>query len=174
MTTRLRARSAPVDLGAGRTANAIAVGNGFACARLDNSAVRCWGFGLDGRLGLGSPQVIGDNEAPGSVPPVNLGTGRTAQAVTLGARHGCARMDDNNVRCWGYGANGRLGYCDSDNIGDNETPATIGPVDLGVPGSNPTTCTTGDGGDGGGNGGGTPPPPKATPSKPAQPAPSGH
>jgi alpha-tubulin suppressor-like RCC1 family protein len=156
----------PVDLGAGRTARGIAVGDAFACARLDNGDVRCWGFGLDGRTGSGAPQVIGDNETPGSVPPVNIGAGRTAQAVTVGSRHACVRMDDNNVRCWGYGPNGRLGYCTNNNIGDNEVPAIVGPVDLGVPGSNPATCSGG----GGGGGGGTPPP-RPTPRTPAQPAP---
>src|SRR4051794_16899558 len=160
--------SAPVvNLGPGRTAKAISVGNGFACARLDDASMRCWGFGLDGRLGYGNTASIGDNEAPGSVGPVKLGTNRTALAVTLGARHTCARLDDGNVRCWGYGPNGRLGYCNERNIGDNETPDTVGPVDLGVPGSGAAMCSTGGGG---GGGGGTTTYPKPVPAKPAIPA----
>jgi alpha-tubulin suppressor-like RCC1 family protein len=161
------ASAGPVDLGPGRTAKAISVGNGFACARLDDASVRCWGFGLDGRLGYGNTASIGDNEAPGSVGPVKLGTNRTALAVTLGARHTCARLDDGNVRCWGYGPNGRLGYCNQRDIGDNETPDSVGPVDLGVPGSGAGMCSTG--GDGGG-GGGTTTYPKPVPAKPATPA----
>jgi alpha-tubulin suppressor-like RCC1 family protein len=157
----------PVDLGPGRTARAIAIGNGFACALLDDNSVRCWGFGLDGRLGYGNKLTIGDNESPGSFGPVSLGTGRSAAAVALGDRHACARLDDGNVRCWGYGANGRLGHCSDENIGDDELPSVIGPVDLGVPGIGAASCAD-SGGDGGG--GGTTP--KPAPPKPITPGPA--
>ena len=72
--------------------------------------------------------------------PVQLGAGRSAVAIALGDRHSCARLDDGNVRCWGYGANGRLGYCSQANVGDDEVPAAAGPVDLGVPGSGAPGC----------------------------------
>ena len=35
------------------------------------------------------------------------------------------------VRCWGYGGDGQLGYGITESIGDDETPASIGPVDVG-------------------------------------------
>ncbi|MBA2419911.1 MAG: hypothetical protein H0V57_02140 [Thermoleophilaceae bacterium] len=124
-----------------RTAKAVSVGDGSACATLDNDTLRCWGFNVDGRLGYANKTDIGDDELPGSVGPVNLGTGRTALAITLGARHACARTDDANVRCWGYGANGRLGYCNSADVGDDETPGSRGPVDLGTP-SGGAKCST--------------------------------
>ena len=139
----------PVDLGTGRTARSISVGGGHACAVLDDFHVRCWGTGFDGRLGHGNTLDVGDDEAPGAVGPVNLGAGRTALAVLLGSRHTCARLDDGNVRCWGYGPNGRLGYCNERNIGDDETPAAAGPVDLGVPGSGAPGCVRPPGGSGG-------------------------
>ena len=126
----------PVDLGAGRTASAISVGsNGNACAWLDDASVRCWGKGDDGALGYGSRQTVGDDERPGSVGPVDFGAGRKATAVSVGSRHACARLDDASVRCWGYGGNGRLGYCNEITIGDDETPAAAGPVDLGSGGA---------------------------------------
>jgi len=53
--------------------------------------------------------------------------------MALGDRHTCARLDDGNVRCWGYGGNGRLGYCSETDIGDNETPGSTGPVGMGDP-----------------------------------------
>ena len=137
---------APVDLGAGRTARSISVGGGHACALLDDLSVRCWGAGFDGRLGYGNTLDVGDDEAPGSVAPVNLGAGRTAGAVLLGARHSCARLDDGSLRCWGFGGNGRLGYCNERNIGDDETPGTAGPVDLGVTGSGAPGCVRPAGG----------------------------
>ncbi|MBA3302056.1 MAG: hypothetical protein H0T15_09340, partial [Thermoleophilaceae bacterium] len=135
----------PVDLGAGRTALAIGVGEFHSCALLDNGRVSCWGFGFDGRLGYNNTANFGDNETPGSVGTVDLGAGRIATAITAGDAHTCAILDDVNdvedgaVRCWGFGGNGRLGdgtdiLTDNrppDNIGDNETPGSVAPVDLG-------------------------------------------
>ena len=41
----------PVDLGAGRTAKALAVGDYHGCAVLDSGDVRCWGYGNEGQVG---------------------------------------------------------------------------------------------------------------------------
>ncbi len=120
----------PVSLGAGRTAVAVTGGDKHTCAVLDDGSVRCWGDGSNGRLGYGNSTTIGDNETPGSVGPVDLGAGRTAVSVTAGVAHTCALLDDDTVRCWGLGADGRLGYADQNNIGDNETPGSVGPVIL--------------------------------------------
>ena len=73
-----------MNLGAGRTAVSISAGFDHTCAVLDNGTVRCWGEGNDGRLGYGDTTDIGDNEAPGSVGPVNIGAGRTALAIAAG------------------------------------------------------------------------------------------
>ncbi len=122
----------PVKLGDGRTAVAIAAGDLHTCALLDNGAVRCWGYGGDGRLGYPHAGSIGDNETPEAVGPVDLGPGRTAKAITAGADHTCAVLDDGSVRCWGYGGTGALGYANTATIGDDETPGSAGRVDLGV------------------------------------------
>jgi hypothetical protein len=122
----------PVNLGAGRTAVAITAGSAHTCALLDNSTVRCWGEGDFGRLGYGNVNDIGDNETPGSVGPVDLGTGRTAVEISAGGAHTCARLDNGTVRCWGWGGVGALGYGNTNDIGDNETPGSVGPVDLGT------------------------------------------
>ncbi len=121
----------PVDLGAGRTATAISAGSAHTCALLDNGDVRCWGFGGQGRLGYGNTETIGDDEQPSAAGPVDLGVGRTATAISAGDDHTCAVLDDRTVRCWGFGGVGRLGYGNTNNIGDNETPGSVGPVDLG-------------------------------------------
>jgi hypothetical protein len=52
--------------------------------------------------------------------------------VSAGTNHTCAILDNGNVLCFGSGANGRLGYGGTDSVGDNETPASVGPVDLGT------------------------------------------
>ncbi len=122
----------PVDLGAGRTALAVTAGANHTCAVLDDGSVRCWGLGDLGQLGSATTETIGDNETPATVGPVDLGAGRTATAVTAGANHTCALLDDATVRCWGAGGSGRLGYGSNDDIGDDETPASAGAVDLGA------------------------------------------
>ncbi|MCA1678840.1 MAG: hypothetical protein LC777_07795, partial [Actinobacteria bacterium] len=112
----------PVDLGAGRTAKAIGAGGFHTCAVLvEGATVRCWGSNVFGQLGYGNTNDIGDNETPGSVGPVKLGLGRTAQAITAGGGHTCAILDGGDVRCWGRAASGQLGNGNTIDIGDNET-----------------------------------------------------
>jgi alpha-tubulin suppressor-like RCC1 family protein len=43
--------------------------------------------------------------------------------IAVGARHGCARITDGSVRCWGRGAEGQLGSATS------EVHSTPAPVD---------------------------------------------
>ncbi|MDH3755064.1 MAG: hypothetical protein OEU32_14435 [Acidimicrobiia bacterium] len=129
--TETPANVGPVNLGAGRTAVAITAGSAQTCALLDNGSVRCWGLGFDGRLGYGNTRDIGDDETPGSVSPVGFGAGRTGTAITTGGRNTCLVVDDGSVRCWGQAATGELGYGNTNTIGDNESPATAGPVDIG-------------------------------------------
>ena len=126
-------RVGPVDLGPGRSARAISAGDFHTCALLDDGSVRCWGFGPDGRLGYGNTATIGDDETPGSAGSVDLGAGRRATAISAGGAHTCALLEDGNVLCWGFGENGRLGYGDPATIGDNETPGSLAPVQLGRP-----------------------------------------
>jgi alpha-tubulin suppressor-like RCC1 family protein len=121
----------PVNLGTGRTAVAIAAGDDHTCALLDNGTVRCWGSNSDGQLGYPNTGNIGDDESPAAAGPVNLGAGRTAVAIAAGALHTCALLDNGTVRCWGNGDAGQLGYGNTDTIGDDETPGSVGPVSLG-------------------------------------------
>ena len=132
----------PIDLGPGRTAVAISAGSDHTCAVLDNGAVRCWGAGRSGKLGYASTNNVGDDETPGSVGPVDLGPGRSAVAISAGSDSTCARLDDTSVRCWGEGANGRLGICETTVVGDDEAPGSSGPVALGDPGLVIAGCAT--------------------------------
>ena len=70
----------------------------------------CWGFGANGRLGYGYTTPA--HHAPAA--PVALGAGRTAGAIGAGDAHTCAILDTGDVRCWGFGGGGRLGYATSD------------------------------------------------------------
>ena len=95
--------------------------------------MRCWGWGASGQLGYGNTATIGDDETPGGVFPMDLGPGRTARAISAGFNHTCALLDNGSVRCWGAAGNGQLGYGNAADIGDNETPGSVGPVSLGGP-----------------------------------------
>ncbi len=128
------AAAGPVKLGAGRTARAVATGTDHTCALLDDGTVRCWGRNNVGQLGQGNTTDIGDDETPDSVPPVQLGAGRKAVAITAGNQISCALLDDRTVRCWGADTSGQLGTNGpATNIGDDETPAQAPVVGLDLP-----------------------------------------
>ena len=113
-------------------AGLLDAGGEHSCS-LDAGRVRCWGLGFSGQLGYGNSASIGDDETPGTAgPPVDLGPGRTALALSAGEFHTCAVLDNGSVRCWGFGGNGRLGYGNTSNVGDDESPGSVDPVNLGV------------------------------------------
>jgi len=92
------------SLGTGRTAVAISSGEWHACALLDDGSVSCWGKNNDGQLGDGTTI---DRLTPTQTS--NLGTGRTAVAISSGYAHTCAILDDGSVSCWGSNSYGELG-----------------------------------------------------------------
>ncbi|MBL9102611.1 MAG: hypothetical protein JNL82_16820 [Myxococcales bacterium] len=114
----------PIPLGA--PAIDVDAGGQHACAVLQGGAVRCWGDNEYGQLGLGHTDTIGDDELPLSVPPIELGG--PAVRVSAGGDHTCALMATGEVRCWGRGQGGRLGYANTDDIGDDEHPEVAGVV----------------------------------------------
>jgi alpha-tubulin suppressor-like RCC1 family protein len=114
------------DVSLGGTAAQIAVGDYHSCARLTTGAVRCWGYGNSGRLGYGNTQDIGDDDLPSQAGDITLDG--SATQIATGSGHSCALMTTGQVRCWGLNSNGRLGYGNTADIGDNETPAAAGDV----------------------------------------------
>jgi alpha-tubulin suppressor-like RCC1 family protein len=121
------AQADPVDLGG--QAMQIAAGDNHACALLESGAVRCWGWNDYGQLGYGHTEIVGDDETPASAGDVNIGG--TAIDIAAGGSHTCALLDTGAVRCWGLNSSGQLGYGAIGVIGDDETPASAGDVDLG-------------------------------------------
>jgi cysteine-rich repeat protein len=125
-----------VNLGTGQTAKMISVGWGHTCAILDDDSVKCWGINNVGQLGLENtlnrgddPSSMGDN-----LPPVNLGTGRTAKSISTSNGDTCALLDDDTLKCWGRNDAGQLGI--GSTIAHGITPGDMGdalpPVDLGM------------------------------------------
>jgi alpha-tubulin suppressor-like RCC1 family protein len=100
--------TAVVDLGSGRTAKALSLGESHTCAILDDDTIKCWGGG--NYIGYGDTT---QREAPDATAVVNLGSGRTAKALSLGNGHTCAILDDDTLKCWGYGGQGQLGTGDT-------------------------------------------------------------
>ena len=122
-----------VDLGTGRTVTAIAAGPFHTCAILDDATLKCWGLSAEGALGLGHTTPRGPGEMGDNLPTVDLGSGRTAAAVSAGYRHTCVVLDNGTVKCWGLNTLGKLGLGDTVSRGDEpgEMGDNLPTVDLG-------------------------------------------
>ena len=117
-----------VDLGF--AAVQIDAGEDHTCAISSEGAVRCWGLGLYGRLGYGNTATVGDDETPASLA-ADVDVGMTVTQLSAGRRHTCAASGTGAFRCWGNTEHGALGYGSfSNNIGDNESPASAGDIPL--------------------------------------------
>ncbi|MEM1270061.1 MAG: T9SS type A sorting domain-containing protein [Bacteroidota bacterium] len=112
----------------GASVNRVATGTFHTCALTSTGGVRCWGAGTFGRLGYGNTDAIGDDEAPSTAGDVSIGP--TAIQISAGGNHTCVRTSAGAVRCWGENLTGQLGYGNTDNIGDDELPATAGDVSV--------------------------------------------
>lgn len=110
----------PSDINTGAQVTDVAAGDNHVCALSSDGQLKCWGLGSSGQLGNG-------NTFNQQIPPaigVNL-DGVTSSQVTAGAAHTCALRSDGKARCWGLGADGRLGR------GSTATSATAtGNVDI--------------------------------------------
>ncbi len=125
-----------VNLGTGRTATQIVIGELHTCAILDNGSVKCWGPNAEGQLGLGDTATRGDGpgEMGDSLAAVNLGTGRTALSIAAGWNHTCVLLDNSRMKCWGNNQYGRLGQGDTNHRGDaaGEMGDSLPLIDLGT------------------------------------------
>lgn len=121
--------SVTTEVQTGGVAVQLVVGQGFACVRLEDGGVRCWGTNEHGQLGQGHTERVGDDETPRQVPAIELGA--AAVDIAAGAQHACAVLRGGSVRCWGRGREGQLGHGDLESIGDDERPTDVGEVDVG-------------------------------------------
>ncbi|WP_413942848.1 RCC1 domain-containing protein [Bdellovibrio sp. HCB-162] len=127
---------AAINLGTGRTAVQITAGESHACALLDNSTVKCWGYNFYGQLGVGVTTTLGDGagEMGDSLSAVSLGTGRSAVQIIAAANHTCALLDNSAVKCWGRNDFGQLGQGHTNRLGDGagEMGDSLAAINLGT------------------------------------------
>lgn len=129
------APSQDIPLG-GRKAKQIVALHESTCVLLEEGDVRCWGANNQGQLGYGDTLSRGNlpGTTPDKLPAVPLGPLPQDQVLQLAAgyQHVCALLAGGRVRCWGDGAQGKLGQSLGDlSLGDNESVAGIGDVELG-------------------------------------------
>ncbi|MGH3646150.1 MAG: Ig-like domain-containing protein [Micromonosporaceae bacterium] len=114
-------QSSPVAVSGLTTAGTLSAGGalgsderGMTCAVRTDEKVSCWGRNANAQLGDGT---ITDRSAPVLVQidtdpdpdVVALADLTGAKEVVTGGFHGCARMADTSVRCWGFNGSGQLG-----------------------------------------------------------------
>ncbi len=97
-----------------RGATAVAAGGMHTCALMKDATVKCWGNNDWGQLGNGASLTPGQSNdrifSPVDVVVASGGLPLTgAVAITAGAAHSCALMNDSGVKCWGRNFVGELG-----------------------------------------------------------------
>nr|WP_282452770.1 hypothetical protein [Lysobacter sp. CAU 1642] len=81
----------------------IALGHDHSCALLDGGGVRCWGLN-DSRF-QGGTGSSGNSTIPVDVSGLTSGV----SSIGVGHNHGCAKLPDGTLQCWGENNFGMLG-----------------------------------------------------------------
>ena len=139
-----------VDLGTGRSAVALALGDLFSCALLDDETVKCWGYNI-GRLGLGDKFDRGDagGEMGDSLPEVPLCLALCLAGYTGPAGGPCVACANGTyaatAKAWPYAEWAESGSCaacpshSSSAAGSDELADCA--CDAGYTGPNGEACT---------------------------------
>jgi alpha-tubulin suppressor-like RCC1 family protein len=109
----------------------VVAGADHTCVLFSDGTVKCWGSDAYGQLGYGNLNNIGDDELPSAVGKVSVTTtpGVTVVELSAGSGFTCASLSDGTGKCWGYNG-GELGYGNTNNIGDDELPSSVGAVSV--------------------------------------------
>jgi hypothetical protein len=99
------------------------------CVLYPDSSAACWGDESSGLRGTGEPP-LGDEREP-AVAPALVAIDDPIVDLAASGHHRCAVTAIGDVYCWGANESGQLGYGHTEAIGDDETPAAAGPVELG-------------------------------------------
>ncbi len=101
------------------SATTISAGGWNSCAVLDNGSTKCWGENRYGQLGIDERNnTYGDLSGEMDLlTGINLGTGRTATAISTAGNRACAVLDNGSVKCWGDNQFGQLGIDNNTSMG---------------------------------------------------------
>ncbi len=122
-------RPSPVTVsGMASGVDAISAGDYHTCAVTTTGRAKCWGNNRNGRLGDGTTT---DRHSPVTVSGMASGV----DAIFAGGEHTCARMSNNQIKCWGRNLRGQLG--------DNTTTDRHTPVNVIWLGSVPSAASLG-------------------------------
>jgi alpha-tubulin suppressor-like RCC1 family protein len=127
------ASAGEVDMGG--VVSRISAGDSATCALLTTGGLRCFGWNVHGRLGYGHTENLGDDETPAAFGDVPIGADVLQVAAETGHHlgHVCALVEGGGVRCWGEAFWDATGYGTTNDVGDDETPASVGDVPIGAP-----------------------------------------
>jgi alpha-tubulin suppressor-like RCC1 family protein len=105
------------DLPFGGRAVQVAPSSDGVCVLLDTGNVRCWGGSTtnfyDDSAALTAAQAALQGDVEGL---------RWIKAINAGVSHFCAVAVGGQLRCWGWGASGALGYGDNEDVGFWDSP----------------------------------------------------
>lgn len=137
-TNLLEPAAAGVELDAANSVAQVSAGRNHVCVRLDSGRAKCWGSNGFGQLGYGDTDGRGDgpNEMGSNLDLISLGANHQVTQIQAGDGVSCARLADNDVKCWGFNSVGQLGIPTdalNTNIGDeaNEMGSNLGAIDFG-------------------------------------------
>ena len=90
------------------------------CAIITSQQVKCWGDNTNGTLGVGDEDDRGDElgEMGDNLSFTDL-NGSVTQ-ISAGSFSNCAQLTSLDVKCWGDGDKGRLGYGSISDLGDDD------------------------------------------------------
>jgi alpha-tubulin suppressor-like RCC1 family protein len=94
---------------------AVSAGYSYTCATRDDTTLWCWGWNLEGELGIGNT----DNQDQPHQVTVPAADGWASIAAS---NHTCATRGDATLWCWGYNGSGQLGIGNSSN---QDLPAQV-------------------------------------------------
>ena len=107
--------------------HAIAAGESHACAIDQDGGAYCWGNNQSGQLGVGLEDTYLTK-----AEKVQL-TDQHIYQLYLAKGHSCALLPGGQVKCWGFGADGALGYGSTTGFGLSvEDMMILPPLDLGT------------------------------------------
>ena len=100
----------------------ISSGDEHTCALNSSGSLTCWGVGSSGQLGN---DAISNKDHPVTVVDQNNSNTVLSSIIQVssGGTHTCALTSSGNIKCWGEGANGRLG--DDQSSSNKDHPVTV-------------------------------------------------